>query len=124
MTIKTKEEIEKLRYSANAAVKTVQAISSVSAVTDNSDVIVDADSTEEFWEEEASLAIENTEEANEDSESESIERAFDEANHNTMILQKFSEGYTPVEIARKLGIGLGEVKLVIDLFEEDKTSEV
>ncbi|NLG02900.1 MAG: hypothetical protein GX567_03560 [Clostridia bacterium] len=40
-----------------------------------------------------------------------------EINHNQRILKLKDEGKTNVEIAQILGLGLGEVKLVIDLFE-------
>lgn len=38
-------------------------------------------------------------------------------NHNRQILGLFHDGRTQVEIARELGLGLGEVKLVIDLYQ-------
>ncbi len=38
-------------------------------------------------------------------------------NNNQRILQLHKEGKSNVEIAKELGLGLGEVKLVIDLFE-------
>ena len=38
------------------------------------------------------------------------------SNHNQRILSMFRQGLSNVEIARELNIGVGEVKLVIDLF--------
>ncbi len=51
-----------------------------------------------------------------------IDMALDEArtpgrNKNDMILQLHRQGKSNVEVARELGLGMGEVKLVIDLFE-------
>ncbi len=43
-----------------------------------------------------------------------------DANHNLSILSLHKSGKSAVEIARDLGLGTGEVKLVIDLFEEEK----
>lgn len=37
-------------------------------------------------------------------------------NHNERILELYKQGKSYVEIARELGLGLGEVKLVIELF--------
>jgi uncharacterized protein YbjQ (UPF0145 family) len=44
----------------------------------------------------------------------------DDRNHNDDILLLHSMGKTDVEIAKDLGLGLGEVKLVIGLFKEDE----
>ena len=41
-------------------------------------------------------------------------------NKNEMILKLHREGKSNVEVARELGLGMGEVKLVIDLFEGPK----
>lgn len=41
-------------------------------------------------------------------------------NHNQMILEKYREGKTAIEIAKELGLGVGEVKLVIGLFREEE----
>lgn len=43
-----------------------------------------------------------------------------DANHNLQILSLHKSGKSSVEIAKELGLGTGEVKLVIDLFEEGK----
>lgn len=40
----------------------------------------------------------------------------DIGNHNERILELYKQGRSQVEIARELGLGLGEVKLVIELF--------
>lgn len=41
----------------------------------------------------------------------------DSVNSNDIILRMHREGKTKMEIAKQLGLGVGEVKLVIDLFE-------
>lgn len=41
----------------------------------------------------------------------------DTGNHNERILELYKQGKSHVEIARELGLGLGEVKLVIELFK-------
>ena len=48
----------------------------------------------------------------------------DQINHNDRILMLHQQGLSDVEIARELGLGLGEVKLVIGLFEGEETVEV
>lgn len=45
-------------------------------------------------------------------------------NHNEKILALYAEGKSYVEIARELGLGLGEVKLVIGLYKGVDTGEV
>lgn len=45
-------------------------------------------------------------------------------NHNEKILELYKEGRSFVEIAKTLGLGLGEVKLVIGLFKGDEAGEV
>lgn len=47
-------------------------------------------------------------------------KAFETGNNNEKILQLSKEGKSNVEIAKELGIGIGEVKLVIDLFKGGK----
>lgn len=44
-------------------------------------------------------------------------------NHNNDILSLHKSGESNVEIAKKLGLGMGEVKLVIDLYEEGNKNE-
>lgn len=62
----------------------------------------------------------------EESPSEEIqEKVFEDqdeelVNHNELILEKYREGKTAIEIARELGLGVGEVKLVIGLFREEE----
>ena len=41
-------------------------------------------------------------------------------NHNQKILDMYREGKGAVEIAKELGLGVGEVKLVIGLFREEE----
>ena len=48
----------------------------------------------------------------------------DQINHNDRILMLHQQGFSDVEIARELGLGLGEVKLVIGLFKGEETVEV
>lgn len=48
----------------------------------------------------------------------------DQINHNDRILMLHQQGFSDVEIARKLGLGLGEVKLVIGLFKGEESVEV
>lgn len=47
--------------------------------------------------------------------SEEIEQE-DSSNHNERILELYKQGKPLVDIARELGLGLGEVKLVVELF--------
>lgn len=44
----------------------------------------------------------------------------EEANHNARILDLHKEGRTAIDIARELALGLGEVQLVIGLYEGKK----
>lgn len=44
------------------------------------------------------------------------ERAADGRNNNERILELYNQGKSKVAIAKELGLGVGEVKLVIDLF--------
>lgn len=52
------------------------------------------------------------------------EKKEDTNNHNGRILAMHQQGMSDVEIARALGLGLGEVRLVIGLFRGEETSEV
>lgn len=52
------------------------------------------------------------------------EAVQDQINHNDRILMLHQQGVSDVEIARELGLGLGEVKLVIGLFKGEETVEV
>ena len=48
------------------------------------------------------------------------QKAEDEAiSHNQMILNMYRKGKNAVDIAKELGLGVGEVKLVIGLFREE-----
>lgn len=42
-------------------------------------------------------------------------------NHNEQILSLWKEGMSEVEIAKTLGLGLGEIRLVLGLYKEDIT---
>lgn len=46
-----------------------------------------------------------------------VELSVEEENNNNVILELYNEGKTIMEIAKLLGKGQGEVKLVIDLFQ-------
>lgn len=46
-----------------------------------------------------------------------MEQPIGEENNNHVILELYNEGKTIMEIAKLLGKGQGEVKLVIDLFQ-------
>ncbi|TGY96816.1 hypothetical protein E5329_07405 [Petralouisia muris] len=48
------------------------------------------------------------------------EQAAEKSNHNQMILDMYRNGKDAVEIAKELGLGVGEVKLVIGLFREEE----
>lgn len=48
----------------------------------------------------------------------------DQINHNDRILMLHQQGFSDVEIARELGLGLGEVKLVIGLLKGEESVEV
>ena len=48
------------------------------------------------------------------------ETTLDEANHNAAILALHKEGCSAIDIARELALGLGEVQLVIGLYEGKK----
>ena len=45
-------------------------------------------------------------------------------NHNDLILEAYKEGQDEVDIARSLGLGIGEVRLVIDLYKGESKNEV
>lgn len=57
-------------------------------------------------------------------EQENADAGVDGVNHNDRILVLHQQGLSDVEIARELGLGLGEVKLVIGLFKREQTGEV
>lgn len=47
----------------------------------------------------------------------STKQAKEKTNNNEKILEQYRQGKTPVEIAKNLKIGIGEVRLVIDLYK-------
>jgi hypothetical protein len=51
-------------------------------------------------------------------ESMNVQLGDDESNNNERILEMHKAGKTNMNIAKTLGLGIGEVNLVIDLFEE------
>lgn len=44
----------------------------------------------------------------------------EQTNHNQMILERYQDGRSAIEIAKELGLGVGEVRLVIGLFREEE----
>ncbi len=44
----------------------------------------------------------------------------EQINHNQMILERYRDGKSAIEIAKELGLGVGEVRLVIGLFREEE----
>lgn len=71
--------------------------------------------TDPYQQKSAEKEIPETSEEEEDTE--------DNANHNEKILELRRQGLTDVQIARQLGLGLGEVRLVIGLYKGEETSE-
>lgn len=64
--------------------------------------------------------LDRVQETPEESQAEDIsfrDEGFDKENRNEKILELHNAGRTNVEIAKELGLGVGEVKLVIDLFK-------
>lgn len=48
-------------------------------------------------------------------------RKHEISNNNQMILKLYSQGKSNIDIAKELGLGIGEVRLVIDLFNSRKS---
>lgn len=46
-----------------------------------------------------------------------------QANNNSVILDLYNQGKSIIEIAKELGIGIGEVRLVVDLFNSNIESD-
>ena len=55
---------------------------------------------------------------------EGTEEQPEQTNHNEKILALYSQGKSYVEIAKELGLGQGEVRLVVGLYKGVDTSEV
>ena len=53
-----------------------------------------------------------------------MEEQTEQTNHNEKILALYSQGKSYVEIAKELGLGQGEVRLVVGLYKGVDTSEV
>ena len=66
----------------------------------------------------AKTALDRTKHAmkNEDETTDSKLEVFGNGNNNDRILELNSQGKSNIEIAKELGLGIGEVKLVVDLF--------
>lgn len=72
-------------------------------------------------EEEAVEEILPEEEQEEEKEAEVEEAAGQqEGNHNALILNLHRQGASDIEIAKELGLGVGEVRLVLGLFREEE----
>lgn len=74
-------------------------------------------------------AVRNIESKGMESESDSAsgtepEVRGEESSHKELILSCYQDGMTAVEIARELGLGSGEVQLVIDLYKGEADSAV
>ena len=74
-----------------------------------SSVLSSALSESEVPEEEAEPEVEEKEET-----------VQQESNHNAAILELHRQGASEIEIAKELGLGVGEVKLVLGLFREEE----
>lgn len=70
---------------------------------------ISEEQTEEVPEEEAEPEVEEKEET-----------VQQESNHNAAILELHRQGAPEIEIAKELGLGVGEVKLVLGLFREEE----
>lgn len=70
---------------------------------------VSEEQTEEVPEEEAEPEVEEKEET-----------VQQESNHNAAILELHRQGASEIKIAKELGLGVGEVKLVLGLFREEE----
>lgn len=71
-----------------------------------------------FSETETPQENKQTEQRNQEEEEGLPETVEQERNNNEKILALYGQGKTAVTIARELGLGVGEVKLVIDLFQK------
>lgn len=66
-----------------------------------------------------SSSVEEIEKEDEEEMPEENELVVDDNNINDIILQMKKNGMSIMEIARELGLGVGEVKLVVDLYQEN-----
>ena len=68
------------------------------------------------------ILADDMEEDNKESgkEDDFAETCEEQINHNNNILTLFNEGKTTIEIAKQLGLGVGEVKLVLDLYKGER----
>lgn len=76
-------------------------------------VAVDVDEVKDYF----SAATEASNDADEDLEQQDDIEFLTGANKNKAILDLYEAGESDVDIAKDLGLGIGEVKLVIDLFK-------
>lgn len=85
-----------------------------------------SDKTNELLKEQA-LAAERAEAKEENDVPEEMTEDVDISmvrNHNEMILDAYKAGQDEVDIARSLGLGIGEVRLVIDLYKGESKNEI
>lgn len=101
----------------------VEALKKVEEEHHESTVLMEdvARNNEEMLEEVQELHAEDEEAETAPEEEPALE--LEEASVNDRILELRRQGMTEVEIAKELGIGLGEVRLVIELYEKEEPSE-
>lgn len=75
-------------------------------------------------EKDASETVQEMEEPPEDQEAETPAEEADEQNVREKIFALYQEGKDSVSIARKLGMGVGEVRLILGLYKGEYSSEV
>ena len=68
-------------------------------------------------EKEADIPVFSTKAAEEESKEKANPQSDSENNNNDRILKLYQEGKSNVQIAKELGLGVGEVRLVVDLFK-------
>ena len=68
-------------------------------------------------EKEAEIPVFSTKAAEEESKEKASPQSEGENNNNDRILKLYKEGKSNVQIAKELGLGVGEVRLVVDLFK-------
>ncbi|MBE5969646.1 MAG: hypothetical protein E7242_05380 [Lachnospiraceae bacterium] len=68
-------------------------------------------------EKEADIPVFSTKAAEEESKEKANPQSEGENNNNDRILKLYKEGKSNVQIAKELGLGVGEVRLVVDLFK-------
>lgn len=116
----TVAEVNRVVKEAEEAITTLQnLVSEMTALSSASSEIVlpSAESAVVFPKEEVDLESMQEEQPEEIATEDSGDRNKQVYNNNENILRLYKEGMSAVTIARKLDLGVGEVKLVIDLFQ-------